>query len=123
MDSFKILVFIVFILFTMLIASLIFIGLGYIISLALPLTLFQSSIICIAAFFLTVFVIFKVEEENKFYHLFNDEYLDDVTEPEEYENNLGKRFTIITDAKAKRNEPCPCGSGKRFKNCCGRKGK
>jgi preprotein translocase subunit SecA len=22
--------------------------------------------------------------------------------------------------KAGRNEPCPCGSGKKFKNCCGR---
>jgi uncharacterized protein YecA (UPF0149 family) len=22
--------------------------------------------------------------------------------------------------KVGRNEPCPCGSGKKFKNCCGR---
>ncbi|MBQ4362136.1 MAG: SEC-C domain-containing protein, partial [Lachnospiraceae bacterium] len=21
------------------------------------------------------------------------------------------------------NDPCPCGSGKKYKNCCGRKGK
>jgi len=25
-----------------------------------------------------------------------------------------------TDAKVGRNEPCPCGSGKKYKNCCGR---
>ncbi|MBK5262525.1 MAG: preprotein translocase subunit SecA, partial [Peptostreptococcaceae bacterium] len=25
-----------------------------------------------------------------------------------------------TDAKIGRNEPCPCGSGKKYKNCCGR---
>lgn len=24
--------------------------------------------------------------------------------------------------KAGRNEPCPCGSGKKFKRCCGRQG-
>ena len=25
------------------------------------------------------------------------------------------------DKKPKRNEPCPCGSGKKYKQCCGRK--
>ena len=25
----------------------------------------------------------------------------------------------IADKKTGRNEPCPCGSGKKFKNCCG----
>ncbi len=28
--------------------------------------------------------------------------------------------TIHSDAKPKRNEPCPCGSGKKFKQCCGK---
>ena len=27
---------------------------------------------------------------------------------------------IVTEKKAGRNEPCPCGSGKKYKNCCGR---
>ena len=25
---------------------------------------------------------------------------------------------IQSDAKPKRNEPCPCGSGKKYKQCC-----
>jgi len=25
----------------------------------------------------------------------------------------------VTKSKAGRNEPCPCGSGKKFKKCCG----
>jgi len=25
-----------------------------------------------------------------------------------------------TDKKVGRNEPCPCGSGKKFKHCCGK---
>jgi len=29
--------------------------------------------------------------------------------------------TIHTDAKPKRNDPCPCGSGKKYKKCCARK--
>ena len=27
---------------------------------------------------------------------------------------------IDADAKPKRNAPCPCGSGKKFKQCCGK---
>lgn len=27
--------------------------------------------------------------------------------------------TYIRDAKIERNEPCPCGSGKKYKKCCG----
>ncbi len=27
----------------------------------------------------------------------------------------------ITSVKVGRNEPCPCGSGTKFKNCCGGK--
>ena len=27
---------------------------------------------------------------------------------------------IRTTAKVGRNDPCPCGSGKKYKNCCGR---
>ena len=26
---------------------------------------------------------------------------------------------ITADAKPKRNDPCPCGSGKKYKQCCG----
>ncbi len=28
--------------------------------------------------------------------------------------------TVIKGKKIGRNEPCPCGSGKKYKNCCGR---
>ena len=27
---------------------------------------------------------------------------------------------IRADGKPKRNDPCPCGSGKKFKQCCGK---
>ena len=29
--------------------------------------------------------------------------------------------TIRGEAKPKRNAPCPCGSGKKYKQCCGKK--
>ena len=30
-----------------------------------------------------------------------------------------KALTSFTNKKVKRNSPCPCGSGKKFKHCCG----
>ncbi len=29
--------------------------------------------------------------------------------------------TVVNKAEPGRNDPCPCGSGKKYKNCCGRK--
>jgi len=29
---------------------------------------------------------------------------------------------IQSDERPKRNDPCPCGSGKKYKQCCGKAG-
>ena len=31
-----------------------------------------------------------------------------------------KTNTIVNTNKVGRNDPCPCGSGKKYKNCCGK---
>ena len=31
-----------------------------------------------------------------------------------------KSHTVVKGKKIGRNDPCPCGSGKKYKNCCGR---
>jgi len=65
-----------------------------------------------------------------------DEILANIPEiPEEFEKKsadeimkeleaqtemLKKEFEAKQRKKAKRNEPCPCGSGKKYKDCCGR---
>lgn len=28
--------------------------------------------------------------------------------------------SVMKEKKVRRNEPCPCGSGKKYKKCCGR---
>ena len=33
-----------------------------------------------------------------------------------------KSHTIVVGKKIGRNDPCPCGSGKKYKFCCGKKG-
>jgi len=29
------------------------------------------------------------------------------------------KTTVVSDKNIGRNEPCPCGSGKKYKKCCG----
>ena len=36
------------------------------------------------------------------------------------EGHVAPRTVIRTSPKVGRNEPCPCGSGKKYKQCCGR---
>jgi preprotein translocase subunit SecA len=35
---------------------------------------------------------------------------------------LDKAKPVRTGPKVGRNDPCPCGSGKKFKQCCGKNG-
>ena len=51
---------------------------------------------------------------NKIYHYFEAQRLLDRASPE----NMST-FRRVTP-KIGRNEPCPCGSGKKFKHCCGK---
>ena len=34
--------------------------------------------------------------------------------------NAGSTTPYRSDKKVGRNDPCPCGSGKKYKNCCGK---
>lgn len=38
------------------------------------------------------------------------------------QQNESKNKQYTADKKPKRNEPCPCGSGKKYKSCCGKSG-
>lgn len=46
------------------------------------------------------------------------EKLGDVEKAKMYEHQL-KQLRTVRVAKVGRNEPCPCGSGKKYKKCCG----
>ena len=49
-----------------------------------------------------------------------DEIFDADTKKRLYKEQKESR-TVHVGKKIGRNEPCPCGSGKKYKNCCGRK--
>ncbi len=44
--------------------------------------------------------------------------------PKEKQAEISDRYrrsrTVVKDPKIGRNDPCPCGSGKKYKKCCGR---
>ena len=45
--------------------------------------------------------------------------------PEEHRKNVQKEYNkskivVNKDPKVGRNDPCPCGSGKKYKKCCGK---
>ncbi len=48
----------------------------------------------------------------------------DALIPEERRKELYKEqkrsHTVVKEKKVGRNDPCPCGSGKKYKHCCGR---
>lgn len=56
----------------------------------------------------------RKRQESRSYH--DDDYIS----PTDWMANLGVTMPIIAEKKPGRNDPCPCGSGKKYKNCCGR---
>ena len=110
-----------------------FVGIGYVISLILPLSLFQASILCISTAFVVGFCLLGIAVYDYLFGISGrdfieeDEYEEDEYEYEEDELEEQKRDPIFirptkltSSEKESRNAPCPCGSGKNYKNCCGK---
>ncbi len=141
------------------IITCVIIGSGFIISKVFPLTLFQSSVLCLCTT-MGIGIIFSIgmifdrlgilidilcergldfidDEDDEFEddEFEDDEFEDDEFEDDEFEDdgfdkheyskkkttNAAKRsLNIVHTDKTGRNELCPCGSGKKYKKCCGR---
>lgn len=121
---------ILFLIFILIIVSAgAFIGAGYVLSLALPLTWFQCSAISIAATFVCAFIITAFIIGEVFIGITRAKpdafsYDEEDGEEEEDEEDVRppfdrRKFTVISN-KVGRNELCPCGSGKKYKYCCGK---
>ena len=55
--------------------------------------------------------------------LYSLEQWNDIFTPErqkELYKEQKRSTTIVNEAKVYPNDPCPCGSGKKYKNCCGK---
>ena len=97
----------------------VFIGVGALLSQWLPLSLFQASALAVGA---TLAIALVIHVVTTMMHLQIDHTIEDDDfgwEPAEDDNNHTPTPTPNVP-KIGRNEPCPCGSGKKFKNCCGK---
>jgi len=109
------------------------IGMGYLLSSVFPLTLFQAAVIGMGTTFVIAFVILGIVLSMHLSSItrFFRESLDEFEEDDEYDEydeemektfrrRFDKRIHIVNPVKIGRNAPCPCGSGKKFKHCCGK---
>jgi preprotein translocase subunit SecA len=64
----------------------------------------------------------NAEKESKEFIEKREEEKKVLQKQDEVRSNENKREPIQVGKKPKRNEPCPCGSGKKYKQCCGASG-
>jgi hypothetical protein len=110
------------------VGSLLFLALGALLAWLTPLSLFQGICTAIGASVAMALVALcllhgsRREEERSYWRENDDE---DVAEDDADEDDAARPAIEVLpatppDPKAGRNEPCPCGSGQKFKKCCGR---
>ena len=66
--------------------------------------------------------LFKLMVEYKADNLYTlpqwDKFFTKEQQKEMYDEQKRSK-TVVKEAKPERNDPCPCGSGKKYKKCCG----
>ena len=115
------------------VSTFLFLGVGYVVSIILPLSLFESAVLAIGSSFVLAFSIAAVSIGTQIsrHGLFLpredlqeelDEDEDDEEKYDEYEgeNLLNPQRVAENTVKIGRNAPCPCGSGLKYKRCCGK---
>ena len=119
------------------VSTLIFVGIGYGLSCILPLSLFQSASLSIGTAFVLVISISAIAIARLISRQTELEYMDN--EYDEYDKDLDGEFddddqgddieevhnrprVVENTVKIGRNRRCPCGSGLKYKRCCGKDG-
>ncbi len=64
----------------------------------------------------------ELEQKLDALEIAQDEMVEHGFETETAEPEPAKRQPYVAAKKTKRNDPCPCGSGKKYKHCCGKSG-
>ncbi|MCS6859311.1 MAG: SEC-C metal-binding domain-containing protein [Abditibacteriales bacterium] len=122
-------------------AGLLLMGLGWGLSKVFPVTVFQGSVVITAVALMLVLYLGLLQVKEALHDIRQcltsstwdwledeeDEGEDDADvgwDEETDENGDGfdrERGVPFADpSEARRNSPCPCGSGRKYKNCCGR---
>lgn len=109
-----------------------FLCVGYLVSILMPFSLFQGTVLVIGSVLTISAILINIQlflrpapslREIDFYDNddeYGDEDEDDEDEDEdENEPFRGPSYPVKNANKIGRNAPCPCGSGKKYKYCCG----
>lgn len=123
-----ILAFVLALVLAVIVVACVLFGIGYLLSLLLPLSIFQCTMLVVGSSFILIFGIAAAFISSQISHygqlLYNLQEFDeddDDEEDEEEENHVHpKVFLPRIVSKIGRNALCPCGSGKKHKYCCGR---
>ncbi len=94
-----------------------FVGLGAMLSLWLPLSLFEASALAVGATLTIAMLIHAVGTIIRFQ--IHNGFDEDEFDWDSSDDSDTEMIDTTNVAKVGRNAPCPCGSGKKFKNCCG----
>ena len=116
------------------VSTFIFIGIGYSISCFLPLSLFQSALLSIGTAFVLVLgisaitIVIQISRRTELEYA-DDEYdedwdgeFDDDDQDDDIEEVHNTHHVVENTVKIGRNRLCPCGSGLKYKRCCGKDG-
>jgi len=115
-------------LLAVIVSTCIFLGVGYVLSCILPLSLFQGTLLSIGASFVVVFsvsvitVVIQLVRYSGWDHMDEDfdEDLDDDDYDDDSEDLQNTHHVAENTVKIGRNRLCPCGSGIKYKRCCGK---
>ena len=108
----------------MCLGTTLFIGFGALLARWLPLSLFQASGLAIGAtiaFAAVIYVLSTIRHPSHAYENDGDFEDEDDEDENDFESDLpdpDDSFLKPDFSKVARNDYCPCGSGRKFKNCC-----
>ena len=105
---------------TLFITLVVLVGIGYLLSLLFPFSLFQATVLVTGSTFLITFLILSTIFHSKLDEIKNSLMEDEDEEEEQNDENeqLRRKIAFLKSMKVGRNDPCPCGSGKKAKYCC-----
>jgi|FrelakmetLWP11LW_1041352.scaffolds.fasta_scaffold08350_3 hypothetical protein len=114
------LVFLLPLIVSMCLGTAIFIAFGALLAQWLPLSLFQASGLVIGATLAVVAVVHLLAAIMRSHLPYQiDDDFDDEQDACDSDPSDGHTFSVEpVFSKVGRNDHCPCGSGKKFKNCC-----
>jgi hypothetical protein len=103
------------------VSTVLFVGAGYFVSLIFALTLFQATALCIGASFVLAFIIFALMLDKLIFRVVHlNRKTTRIFNMDEEENENDEEEVFVNEQRVGRNASCPCGSGKKYKFCCGK---